>query len=93
MLGKLLKNINPVEVIKVLKKSDGKYMTKGILEMGGSGALIPSGIYMIKDGVEGESWFEIAGGAIILAVGAVLAIVLSKQIQELKEDEKHTNNA
>lgn len=91
MFKKLLSNINPVEALKLLKKSDEKVMTKGVLQMGGSGLLIPSGVGLITDGAAGENWYEITSGAIMLLVGAVLAIMLSDNIEKLKNG-KHTTD-
>lgn len=84
MIKKLLSNINPVEIIKLLKKSDSKVMAKGIFQMGGSGLLIPSGVTLITDGAANENWHEIVAGSVMLLVGSVLAIMLSNKVEDLK---------
>jgi hypothetical protein len=84
MLKKLLSRINPVEVIKVLKGSDDRAMSKGMFKMGASGLLIPSGITLITDGAANENWYEIVSGGIMLLVGAVLAVMLSNTVEDLK---------
>ena len=79
----LLKIINPVEVIKALKQSDTKTKTKGIVQMGGGGVLMSSGVTLITDGAINQSWFEIVGGAIILIVGVYVAKNLTKKIKDI----------
>ena len=80
----ILKVINPIEVIKALKQSDTKTKTNGILQMGGGGVLMTSGITLITDGALNKSWFEIVGGAVILIVGVYVAKNLTEKIKEIK---------
>jgi len=82
----LLKIINPVEVIKALKQSDTKTKTNGILQMGGGGVLMTSGVTLITDGAINQSWFEIVGGAIILIVGVYVAKNLTEKIKDIGSD-------
>ena len=85
MLKRILNSINPVEVIKVLKKSDKAAATKGVLKMGGSGVLIPSGAGLIMDGASNENWYEIVSGSIMLIVGSFLAVSLATKVNEIQE--------
>jgi len=79
----ILKVINPVGVIKALKQSDTKTKTNGILQMGGGGVLMTSGVTLITDGAINKSWFEIVGGAVILIVGVYVAKNLTEKIKEI----------
>jgi len=83
----LLKIINPVEVIKALKQSDTKTKTNGILQMGGGGVLMTSGVTLITDGAINQSWFEIVGGAIILIVGVYVAKNLTEKIKDIGSED------
>ena len=79
----ILKIINPVGVIKALQKTDTQTKTNGILQMGGGGVLMTSGVTLITDGALNKSWFEIVGGAVILIVGVYVAKNLTEKIKEL----------
>lgn len=87
----IIKFINPVQVIKLLKGSDKRNAVKGVLLMGGSGALIPSGMAMITLGAETMDKYQLIGGTVFLCIGAVLAIVLSKQVKEIQNEESTVN--
>ena len=88
ILKNILSNLNPVEVIKAFRKSDTRVMGKDVFKMGGSGVLIPTGLTLITDGVANQSWYEIVGGAIVLAAGCVLAVMLANKVEEIKNGEK-----
>jgi len=79
----ILKVINPVGVIKALQKTDTQTKTNGILQMGGGGVLMTSGVTLITDGALNKSWFEIVGGAVILIVGVYVAKNLTEKIKEI----------
>ena len=88
MLKKLLFKINPIEVIKALKKSDTKVMVQGVTQMGGGGVLITSGVTLITDGAMGESWYEIAGGCALIIAGVYIAKNLTDKIEKINNDER-----
>ena len=89
MLKKFLFKINPIEVIKALKKSDTNVMVKGVTQMGGGGVLITSGITLITDGAINKSWYEIAGGCALIIAGVYIAKNLTDKIEKIKDE---TNN-
>lgn len=86
MLKKFLFKINPVEVIKALKKSDTNIMVKGVAQMGGGGVLITSGITLITDGAINKSWYEIAGGCALIIAGVYIAKNLTDKIEKLNDN-------
>jgi hypothetical protein len=86
MILKLLKSINPVKIIKILKGSDKRNAVKGVLLMGGSGLLIPTGTEMIILGSETMNKFQLVGGAVLLIVGAFLALILSNKVKEIQNE-------
>lgn len=86
MLKKFLFKINPIEVIKALKKSDTSVMVKGVTQMGGGGVLITSGVTLITDGAMGESWYEIAGGCALIIAGVYIAKNLTDKIEKIKDE-------
>lgn len=90
MLKKLLSKINPIEVIKALKKSDTNIMVKGVTQMGGGGVLITSGITLITDGAMNKSWYEIVGGCALIIAGVYIAKNLTDKIEKIKEDETNS---
>ena len=90
MLKKFLLKINPIEVIKALKKSNTSVMVKGITQMGGGGVLFTSGITLVIDGAESESWFEIVSGCILLLAGYFTAKKETDKIENIQNNE--TNN-
>ncbi|MEY5041023.1 MAG: hypothetical protein RLZZ414_562 [Bacteroidota bacterium] len=88
MFKKLFLKINPVEVIKALKKTDTKVKVEGITQMGGGGVLMSSGVALITDGAINQNWFEIVGGAVILIVGVYVAKNLTDKIEKIKDNEE-----
>ena len=86
MLKKILLKINPIEVIKALKKSDTNVLVKGVTQMGGGGVLITSGVTLITDGAMGESWYEIAGGCALIIAGVYRAKNLTDKIEKIKDE-------
>ena len=88
MLKDFLLKINPVTVIKALKKSDTKVMVQGVTQMGGGGVLITSGVTLITDGAMGESWYEIAGGCALIIAGVYIAKNLTDKIEKINNDER-----
>lgn len=86
MLKKFLFKINPVEVIKALKKSDTSVMVKGVTQMGGGGVLITSGVTLITDGAINKSWYEIAGGCALIIAGVYIAKNLTDKIEKIKDE-------
>ena len=90
MLKKFLFKINPVEVIKALKKSDTSVMVKGVTQMGGGGVLITSGVTLITDGAMGESWYEIAGGCALIIAGVYIAKNLTDKIEKIQNNETNS---
>lgn len=89
MLKKFLFKINPVAVIKALKKTDTNVMVKGVTQMGGGGVLITSGITLITDGAMNKSWYEIVGGCALIIAGVYIAKNLTDKIEKIKDE---TNN-
>lgn len=90
MLKKFLLKINPIEVIKALKKSDTKVMVQGVTQMGGGGVLITSGVTLITDGAINKSWYEIAGGCALIIAGVYIAKNLTDKIEKIKENDNPT---
>ena len=90
MLKKFLFKINPIEVIKALKKSDTSVMVKGVTQMGGGGVLITSGVTLITDGAMGESWYEIAGGCALIIAGVYIAKNLTDKIEKIQNNETNS---
>jgi uncharacterized membrane protein len=88
MFKKLFLKINPVEVIKALKKTDTKVKVEGITQMGGGGVLITSGITLVIDGATAKSWDEIVAGCILLIVGFLVAKNLTDKIEKIKDNEE-----
>ena len=88
MLKKFLLKINPIEVIKALKKSDTNVLVKGVTQMGGGGVLITSGVTLITDGAMGESWYEIVGGCALIIAGVYIAKNLTDKIEKINSDEQ-----
>ena len=88
MFKKLFSKINPVEVIKALKKTDTKVKVEGITQMGGGGVLITSGITLVIDGATAKSWYEIVAGCILLIVGFFVAKNLTDKIEKIKDNEE-----
>lgn len=86
MLKKFLLKINPIEVIKALKKSDTNVLVKGVTQMGGGGVLITSGVTLITDGAMGESWYEIAGGCALIIAGVYIAKNLTDKIEKIQDE-------
>jgi hypothetical protein len=86
MLKKFLFKINPIEVIKALKKSDTNIMVKGVTQMGGGGVLITSGITLITDGAINKSWYEIVGGCALIIAGVYIAKNLTDKIEKIKDE-------
>lgn len=86
MLRKFLFKINPIEVIKALKKSDTNVMVKGVTQMGGGGVLITSGITLITDGAINKSWYEIVGGCALIIAGVYIAKNLTDKIEKIKDE-------
>lgn len=86
MLKKFLFKINPVEVIKALKKTDTAVKVKGITQMGGGGVLITSGVTLITDGAINKSWYEIAGGCALIIAGVYIAKNLTDKIEKIKDE-------
>lgn len=86
MLKKLLLKINPVAVIKALKKTDTKVKVEGITQMGGGGVLITSGITLITDGAINKSWYEIVGGCALIVAGVYIAKNLTDKIEKIKDE-------
>ena len=86
MLRKFLFKINPIEVIKALKKSDTNVMVKGVTQMGGGGVLITSGITLITDGAMNKSWYEIVGGCALIIAGVYIAKNLTDKIEKIKDE-------
>ena len=87
----ILKFLKPVEVNKAVKGSDKRKAIQGVLLMGGSGTLIPTGLTMLTLGVENMNKFEFVGGAILLCIGSVLAIALSNQVKTIQNGESTAN--
>jgi len=87
MIKKILQSINPVEVIKVLKRSDKSQATKGIFMMGGSGSLIGTGVTLIVDGASGENWYELCAGAFLVLIGVFIGDALSEKVKEIQKSE------
>ena len=88
MLKKILLKINPIEVIKALKKSDTKVMVQGVTQMGGGGVLITSGVTLITDGAINKSWYEIVGGCALIIAGVYIAKNLTDKIEKINNDEQ-----
>jgi hypothetical protein len=86
MLKDFLLKINPVAVIKALKKSDTNVMVKGVTQMGGGGVLITSGITLITDGAMNKSWYEIVGGCALIVAGVYVAKNLTDKIENLPKE-------
>lgn len=86
MLKDFLLKINPVAVIKALKKSDTNVMVKGVTQMGGGGVLITSGVTLITDGAINKSWYEIAGGCALIIAGVYIAKNLTDKIEKIKNE-------
>lgn len=86
MFKKFLFKINPIEVIKALKKSDTNVMVKGVTQMGGGGVLITSGITLITDGAMNKSWYEIVGGCALIVAGVYVAKNLTDKIENLPKE-------
>lgn len=86
MLKKLLLKINPIAVIKALKKTDTKVKVEGITQMGGGGVLITSGITLITDGAINKSWYEIVGGCALIVAGVYIAKNLTDKIEKIKDE-------
>lgn len=86
MLKDFLLRINPVAVIKALKKTDTKVKVEGITQMGGGGVLITSGITLVIDGATSKSWYEIVAGCILLIVGFFVAKNLTDKIENLQKE-------
>jgi hypothetical protein len=86
MFKKFLFKINPIEVIKALKKSDTNVMVKGVTQMGGGGVLITSGITLITDGAMNKSWYEIVGGCALIIAGVYIAKNLTDKIEKIKDE-------
>lgn len=86
MFKKFLFKINPIEVIKALKKSDTNVMVKGVTQMGGGGVLITSGITLITDGAMNKSWYEIVGGCALIIAGVYIAKNLTDKIDKIKDE-------
>ena len=86
MFKKFLFKINPIEVIKALKKSDTNIMVKGVTQMGGGGVLITSGITLITDGAINKSWYEIVGGCALIIAGVYIAKNLTDKIEKIKDE-------
>ena len=87
MLKKFLFKINPIEVIKALKKSDTNIMVKGVTQMGGGGVLITSGITLITDGAMNKSWYEIVGGCALIIAGVYIAKNLTDKIENYQKND------
>ena len=90
MLKKFLFKINPIEVIKALKKSDTKVMVQGVTQMGGGGVLITSGVTLITDGAINKSWYEIAGGCALIIAGVYIAKNLTDKIEKIQNNETNS---
>jgi hypothetical protein len=86
MLKDFLLKINPVAVIKALKKTDTNVMVKGVTQMGGGGVLITSGITLITDGAMNKSWYEIVGGCALIVAGVYVAKNLTDKIENLPKE-------
>lgn len=86
MFKKFLLKINPIEVVKALKKSDTSVMVKGVTQMGGGGVLITSGVTLITDGAINKSWYEIAGGCALIIAGVYIAKNLTDKIEKIKDE-------
>jgi len=86
MFKKFLFKINPIEVIKALKKTDTNVMVKGVTQMGGGGVLITSGITLITDGSMNKSWYEIVGGCALIIAGVYIAKNLTDKIEKIKDE-------
>lgn len=89
ILKKILNSINPVEVIKVLKRSDKTVATKGYIKMAGGGTLITTGVTLVVDGASSQNWYEIIGGTILLIIGGTLSIVLANNVYNTIEEEEN----
>lgn len=87
MLKNFLLKINPVAVIKALKKTDTKVKVEGITQMGGGGVLITSGVTLITDGAINKSWYEIIGGCALIIAGVYIAKNLTDKIEKIKEND------
>jgi len=86
MLKDFLLKINPVAIIKALKKTDTNVMVKGVTQMGGGGVLITSGITLITDGAMNKSWYEIVGGCALIIAGVYIAKNLTDKIEKLPKE-------
>jgi uncharacterized protein with ACT and thioredoxin-like domain len=90
ILKEILKRINPVEVVKTLRRSNKKVATRGIIMMGGSGSLIGTGVTLVADGASNESWYEICGGAFLVLIGVFIGDALSEKVKELNKENDGT---
>ena len=86
MLKKFLLKINPVAVIKALKKTDTKVKVEGITQMGGGGVLITSGVTLVIDGAQNQIWYEIVGGCALIIAGVYIAKNLTDKIEKIKDE-------
>jgi hypothetical protein len=86
MFKKFLLKINPIEVIKALKKSDTNILIKGVTQMGGGGVLITSGVTLITDGAMEQSWYEIVSGCALIIAGVYIAKNLTDKIEKINDD-------